>query len=165
MFQKAADRYRNYQNVQIFDYAISNNNGYAKLYIAEGNKLEGNSIFKSKNNVDPSKYIEVKSIKFSDWIRKNIPNYTKEINVIRFNIEGAEIHLLEDIIEKELNKHIYLYLGASGGEDILKCKEISHLHSSYESRLKENEINVHQFCSVSQNNISSEKIISIFKNS
>jgi len=156
--QKASDRYKGSDNIQIINKAISNCNSKVRLYIAEGNKMEGNSIFKTKNNVNPDNFIEVEGVKFSDWIKSNIPNYKEFINVVRFNIEGAEIHLIDDLIESGISEHINLYLGSKGGEDILKCSEIKHLHGSYVEKLVENNIEVHQFCVVSTDNISYERI-------
>jgi FkbM family methyltransferase len=161
LYDKVSLRYAGNLDIQILPYAVSDKNEIIPLYIAESNKMEGNSIFSSKNNVDADNYVNVQAVRFSDYI--NTIDYKDCINVIRFNIEGAEIHLFEDIISSGLNNHIDLYLGARGGVDILKVSEISHLHSSYENKLRENGIEVHQFCSVSQDNISSEKICSILQ--
>lgn len=161
LYDKVSARYAGNLDIQILPYAVSDKNGTIPLYIAEGNKMEGNSIFSSKNNVDADNYVEVQAIKFSEYLETI--DYKDSINVVRFNIEGAEIHLFEDIINSGLNKHIDLYLGARGGVDILKVPEIIHLHSEYEQNLIANGIEVHQFCSASQDNISSEKIRSILK--
>ena len=155
---QASSRYSECDNIRIINKAIAYENSKVNLYIAEGNKMEGNSIFPTKNNVDPHNYVEVDGILFSDWLAENVPDYKNSINVIRFNIEGAEIHLFDDIINNGINEYIDLFLGSSGGEDILKCSEISHLHSKHEEKLAENGITVHQFCAASVNNISSQRI-------
>jgi FkbM family methyltransferase len=156
-------RYDKLPNVKIFNKAIYNNNVRVRLYIAEGNAMEGNSIFSSKENVDQENYVDVDGIKFSDWIEYNVPEYKKGINVIRFNIEGAEIYLFEDLITSKIDQHFDLFLGASGGVDILKCSEIAHLHDDYNRMLKNKSIIVHQFCAASKNNISPERIREIIK--
>jgi FkbM family methyltransferase len=161
LYNEVSKRYAGNLDIQILPYAVSDKNETIPLYIAESNKMEGNSIFSSKNNVDADNYVNVQAVKFSDYI--NTIDYKDCINVVRFNIEGAEIHLFDDIIKSDLIENIDLYLGAKGGVDILKVSEISHLHSSYENKLRENGIEVHQFCSVSQDNISSEKICSILQ--
>jgi FkbM family methyltransferase len=158
---KVANRYSEYDNVEIINKAISFENSKIRLYIAEGNKMEGNSVFSSKNNVSTDNYVDVDGVLFSDWLIENETSFSDAINVIRFNIEGAEIYLLEDIISSGLNEYIYLYLGSSGGVDILKCEEIAHLHSDYEQKLKQNGIEVHQFCSASTNNISADRIVDL----
>lgn len=161
LYERVSKRYSHNLDIKIFPYAVSDINGKTRLYIADGNQMEGNSIFKTKNNVDPNNFVEVKTIKFSDYL--DTIDYKDYINVVRFNIEGAEIHLIEDIVANGLNNNIQLFLGAKGGVDILKCEEISHLHSDYKEKLKSNGIEVYQFCSVSQDNISDEKIRSIIK--
>ena len=161
--EKAKSRYKIYYHVQIINKAISNKNEKVKLYIADGNAMEGNSIFSSKENVDQEKYVEVDGVVFSDWLKENVPDYKESINVIRFNIEGAEIYLFEDLIKNEIDQHFDLFLGASGGVDILKCSEIAHLHDDYNRLLKNCGITVHQFCAASKNNISPEKIREIIK--
>lgn len=162
--KEAENRYKDYPNVTIINKAIAERNSKVRLYIAEGNKMEGNSIFKTKNNVDPENFIDVDGIKFSDWIKKNVPNYKKSINVIRFNIEGAEIYLMHDIVKAGINKHISLYLGSKGGDDILKCTEIKHLHKVYMEHLDKFNIDIHQFCKASPNNIPYDKIRELIQN-
>jgi len=164
LHQKAVNRYKGSDNIHIVNKAISNSNSKVKLYIANGNKMEGNSIFQTKSNVDPEDFVEVDGVKFSDWLKKNVPNYKEFINVVRFNIEGAEIHLMDDLIESGVSEHISLYLGSSGGEDIMKCSEIRHLHDDYIDKLKDNDIQVHQFCKASVNNVSYDKINEILRN-
>jgi len=156
--EKVAHRYHKNKNVQIINRAISDKNGMTKLYIANGNKMEGNSIFPTKENVNPEEFVEVECVKFSDWIANNVPFWWRAKNVIRFNIEGAEIHLMDDIISTGVFRKIDLFLGSKGGVDILKCSEIVHLHENYLQMLADYEINVHQYCAVDIGNISDEYI-------
>jgi FkbM family methyltransferase len=160
LHKRVKKRFEHSQDINIFNKAISNKNSKVNLYIAPNNKMEGNSIFPTKNNVS-SEYVEVDGILFSDWLLKNVPNYKEAVNVIRFNIEGAELFLIDDLINSGIYKEISLFIGSRGGEDILKCSEIAHLHSDYEKKLIENSISVYQFCSASVNNISNENICKI----
>lgn len=155
---QARARYSEYDNVRIVNEAICNHNEVIKLYIAESNKMEGNSIFKGKRNVDPLNFEVVKGTKFSTWLKQNQIPYKKCINVVRYNIEGAEIYLFEDIIDNCINEHIDIYLGAADGDDIAKCSEISHLQNDFKKKLESECIKVHQFCSASPNNVSEEFI-------
>jgi FkbM family methyltransferase len=161
---RAKDRYKHASNIKIFNKAVSFQKGKTRLYIAKKNKMEGNSIFISKNNVDAENYVDVETFKFSDWVKESISNFKKSINVVRFNIEGAEIYLIKDIIESGIRDYIHLFLGSSGGEDILKCTEIAHLHGEYMNMLEENKIKVYQFCKASPNNVSNEKIQQLILN-
>ena len=68
LYREVSNRYKEKSNVNILPYAVSDKNGSIRLYIAESNKMEGNSIFKTKNNVNPDNFVDVKSIKFSDYL-------------------------------------------------------------------------------------------------
>ena len=163
--QRVAQKYKDYPDISIINKAIAPKGSKPiPLYIAEGNKMEGNSIFSTKYNVDKQNFVYVEGIVFSEWLLENVPDYKESINVVRFNIEGAEIYLLKDIISNNIHRSIKLFLGASGGVDILKCEEIAHLHKEYERRLIENDIFVHQFCAASHNNIPNDRICQILTN-
>lgn len=153
LFESVTKRYSNNENVRILNRAVCDkNNEIVKLYIADGNKMEGNSIYSTKNNVDTNNYIEVLGIKLSDYIKDFIPNYKNEVNIIRFNIEGAELMMMEDLIESGIHKYINLFLGASGTADINKVKEIEGKADYYTNLLKDNDIVVHQFCAAESPN-------------
>ena len=143
-FRQVNSKFMSKDKVRIYNYAISNKKGKTKIY--EASKTLGNSIFKTKNNVNPNKFYEVDSISIVDWIKDNIPSYKEDINILRFNIEGAELLLIRDIVEKDFTKHINLFLGARVGADILKCSEIVDEYDSYIELLKENNIVIHYYC-------------------
>jgi len=158
---KVRNRYKNLSNVNIYNKAISNktdSDGMIKLFIANANRMEGNSIYATKHNVEPNNFVKSEAIKLSEWIKENLKDYKNSINVLRYNIEGAEVDLFQDLISSEMYEHIHLFLGSRGGEDILKCSEISHLHQGFLDTLRIYSINVHQFCSASINNIDAEQI-------
>ncbi len=143
-FKKVNSKYKSNPNVTIFNYAIANKKGKVRIY--QASKSNGNSIFKTKNNVNPNKFYEVNSISIVDWIKENIPSYQEDTNILRFNIEGAELLLMRDIVEKDFREHISLFLGARVGADILKCSEIKGEYGSYVKLLKENNIKIHFYC-------------------
>jgi len=137
------EKYADNEKVNIFNKAISNKNGTIDLYIAEKNEGEGNSIFKTKNNVNPKNFITVESILFSDWIKKNVPGFETENNILRFNIEGAEWYLVNDLNDNNMLKSFKIVLGSK--TDIPKVKEISKNINKYEEILKQNKIVIKKF--------------------
>lgn len=157
-FKKVNSKFMNNGKVRIYNYAISNKKGKTKIYQASSSN--GNSIFKTKNNVNPSKFYEVDSISIVDWIKDNIPSYKEDTNILRFNIEGAELLLMRDIVKKDFTQHIDLFLGAKVGADILKCSEISHEYDSYVKLLEENNITIHFYCEFAPKSI---KIFDVLK--
>lgn len=131
-------------NIHIYNYAISDKSGMAKLYLA--NTSLGNSIYASKNNVNVDKYFEIETISFVDWVKENVPDYESAINLLRFNIEGAELLLLNDIIDKDFTRHIDLFLGSHPGKDIKKCSEIAGEVDSFLKKLDDNGIVIYPYC-------------------
>lgn len=131
-------------NIHIYNYAISNKAGTAKLYLSPSSL--GHSIYASKHNVSANKYFEVETISFVDWVKENVPDYQESVNLLRFNIEGAELLLLNDIIDKDFTKHIDLFLGSHPGKDIKKCGEIADQVTSFLEKLDENGIVIYPYC-------------------
>ena len=111
-------KYCNNSKVHILNKAISNKNGKQKLYHAEN--LLGHSIFSTKRNVT-NRYEEVDGIVFSNWLLENIKDYKESFIIAKVNIEGAEWHLFNDLVNKQISHHIDLYCGA--GHDVEKVFE------------------------------------------
>lgn len=143
-------KYKNNKNVEIVNKAVSNNNEKVKLYISEKNDGEGNSIFKTKINVDVNNFVEVDAIKFSNWIEENVPDFKNSNNILRFNIEGAEWYLINDLNNKNLLKYFKVVLGSK--PDIRKVKELVKYLEEYELILKKNNISVKRFTKVNSKN-------------
>jgi|AntRauTorckE6833_2_1112554.scaffolds.fasta_scaffold01570_2 FkbM family methyltransferase len=131
-------------NVNINNLAISNSDSYVKLFLEKSG--QGNSIYESKNNVDTKNFIKVKSVSFADWVIENVPNYKDHFNILRFNIEGAELPLMEDIIDKKIHKNFKIFLGSHVGVDIKKVGEIKDKFNYYVNLLKSNNINIELYC-------------------
>lgn len=136
-------KYSDNEKVKIFNKAISNKNGVTELYIAEKNEGEGNSIFRTKNNVNPDNFIKVDSILFSDWLKKNVPHFETENNILRFNIEGAEWYLVNDLNDNKILKSFKIVVGSK--TDIPKVKELSKNLNDYEKILRQNNITIGRF--------------------
>ena len=119
------EKYKNYNNVIIENFAISNKTDKIKLYIEPRTGL-GNSIFSTKNNVNPEKFLDVESTTFSDYlINNNINLDSSSCNILKFNIEGAELYLWEDIVKSNLTNKIDIICG-SGIRDINKVFELKN---------------------------------------
>lgn len=131
-------RLRKY-NVELFKLAISDKNEKAKLYFCPN--LVGHSLYSSKQNVT-NQYEEVDCVTFSSFVR-NIPNFENALNIVKINIEGAEILFFRDIIQNDIRRHIHLFLGT--GHDIEKVGELQSQVSEYYSMLENNNIVIHRY--------------------
>lgn len=137
---KLKEKYKNNNNINIHELLIGDFTGKSKLYVSTAE--EGHSKYASKNNCTKT-YVNVNATKFSDFVEKG--KFEKQFNIVRFNIEGAEWDFINDMIETGLYRHVKIWLGATPGEDILKCGEIKHLYSNYLNLLNYYKINIHRF--------------------
>jgi FkbM family methyltransferase len=144
--KKLQHKYSGNNKITIINKAISNNLNKIKLYISNENDGEGNSIFKTKNNVNENNYIEVDGIIFSEWLKENVPNLGSCNNILRFNIEGAEWFLMNDLISNNLNTKFKIFLGST--PDILKIGELKNKINDYNDLLIKNNINIHRYVGV-----------------
>jgi len=140
--KRISEKHKNNDKVHIYNLAIWETNGILPLYLANKTGL-GNSLFKGKNNVDKKQTIDVQCVVFSEWLKSNAD--LDNINILRFNIEGAELYLIKDLISSGIYKNIDLYLGDNVGKDIRKCKEIASCCNDYKLMLKEHGINIIKF--------------------
>lgn len=157
---KLTEKFKSDTNVYIHNFAISSveqDMQNIKLYLASSS--EGNSIFSSKFNVSLDNYVDVTGISFVNWIKNNIPDLDVCINILRFNIEGAELLLINDIIDQNFVNKFQLYLGSTPGADIRKCKEIAHFYDSHINLLTDNNINILPYCHAFNNYNGNIKII------
>lgn len=137
------EKYKNNKNVTIINKAIFDKNCILKLYLAPSNDGEGNSIFKTKNNVNVEKFIEVEGVLFSEWILNNVSNLETSNNILRYNIEGAEWYLMNDLKNKNLLKYFKIILGST--PDMIKISELKDFIPEYDKLLDMNDIKVHKF--------------------
>ena len=130
-------------NTTIVHKAISNTEDKIKLYRVnlkiQPNEV-GNSIFRTKNNVTDD-YVEVEGIIFSKWLKENVPSYKDDINIMKVNIEGAEWHLFNDMVDNNILQYFPLILGA--GHDVDKVSELDS--DKYWKLIKDNNIKIHRF--------------------
>lgn len=142
--KKITERYKQNNKVKIYNLAISDKNEKIKLYLEKTG--QGNSIFKTKNNVNPNNFFVVDGISFVWWLVNNVPNYKKDVNIIRFNIEGAELLLINDMVKNGVIKYFDLFLGSHVGVDIKKVGEIKNKYNEYLKILEKNNINIKLYC-------------------
>jgi FkbM family methyltransferase len=140
-------RFADQSNIFIHNYAISDSIGSIRLYLQKNGGGEGNSIFATKRNVDEYSYFDVQSISLIDFIVENIPNFNTSINILRCNIEGAELPLFEDLISKDFSSKFLLYLGSEPGVDLKKTKQLEDKYHYFVNMLSQNKIKIKRFCS------------------
>lgn len=138
------EKYAGVDNVQISWSAVANYWGTAYLYLHPG---QGSSIFSSKNNVDPNNFVEVPCVSLSQWIKNEFPiGISATMNILRFNIEGAELPMLMDLVESGMYQDFDFFLGAEPGADIKKVAEIAHRYEQYLNLLKTHDIEILPWC-------------------
>lgn len=142
-FENVKENLKNKLNVNLYNLGISNENSVGKLYHSFVGNEVGHSIFSTKNNVKIDEYEEIKLVKFSDWCKKNLINFENAYNIIKFNIEGAEWHLINDLIDNNLIDKFNLYCG--DGSDIYKISELKDNQHEYENKLLKYKINIIPF--------------------
>ncbi len=157
------EKFKSNDRIEVYNMAISDKNGLIKLFLEKSG--QGNSIFKTKNNVNPNNFIEVKSVSFVDWLWENVPDFESHINIIRFNIEGDELLLMNEIIDKGVKDCFNIYLGSHTGVDIKKVLTIKHRYNEYVEKLSKNNIKIYLYCKdLKEKNINlKEKLKNILK--
>lgn len=150
LYEKVKNKFIENEKIKVYNLAINNQNEKVNLYI-ETTLQEGSSIFPSKKNVSKSKYFEVDGVLFSSWLEGAVPDYQQGINILRFNIEGAELYLMEDIIENNIRQHFDLFLGSL--PDIPKIPSIKDKMGYYDKLLQNNNIEVEYFCKIEIRNM------------
>lgn len=130
--------------IHIRNAAICSHSGTVNLYLSPASDGEGNSIFSSKNNVLESKSIEVPARRMSDELFQIVTNgEIGDITILRFNIEGAELEMMEDLIGTGSHELIDIYCGAAS--DIPKVAAISHKYDEYQDMLTDAGIHFQYF--------------------
>lgn len=95
--------------VHCYNVAVSDHNGYARLYFHVNAKENpekwsvASSLVKEKGNVDQSHFVETELIDIGEFIQK----LDKPIKLLKVDIEGAEIEVLNHLIDLGLHKKIH----------------------------------------------------------
>lgn len=144
-YEPLARKYAGHPDIGIFPLAISDRNGPARLYHSWQSK-EGHSLFDSKHNVSKDDFEDVECVLFSDWLVKHVPHFRNAFNIIRFNIEGAEWHLLNDLAARGWIPHVAVFCGH--GNDVPKIGELRPKLREYYRLLRRHRIRIHLYCSI-----------------
>lgn len=109
-------KFRREPSVHFAQYALGSEDGTCTLFLNKN--LVGSSIYSGKYNVIPGREVKVPCIRFSRWLKENMPDdWRDSFNIIKSNIEGAEWDLWRDLVENDLVSAFDLWLGAGEGHD------------------------------------------------
>jgi len=156
-------KYSNNDRVKIINGAISTEDNYGKnidLFINDGHyEGQGNSVFITKNGVNRNKTVTTKCVSFVRWVKENVIDYESSYNILRFNIEGSELDLIEDILKNDFGKYVNLYLGSKPGMDIQKVSELKHKFDYFIDLLEENKIVILPYCDEIKDSVSLKHLL------
>lgn len=124
-YQHCINLFRTVEKIKIFQCGIADRSDNVKLYHSGGIE-DGNSLFKTKNNIRQDDFEMVKVVKFSKFISKQVPSYKKDYNIIQANIEGSEWYLFNDLVDSGVYKDIDIFCGEGCPYpvDLLKVSEL-----------------------------------------
>ena len=109
MYNHLIKRYKNSENIHIYNYAVSDKNEKVKFFTS-GNNYVGDQGFTMSYEIG-NNYIEVDSIKFSDFLKNEVLTKHDFIYLIKIDIEGEEFNVLEDLINESIYKKIgYIFV-------------------------------------------------------
>ena len=106
-FEVASSHFVNNNRVKLFNTALVRDlpqSGQIKLY--KGSASLEDSIYRKQEN-----FVEVPANKLSQIIEQEQIDLSQSINILRMNIEGAELDILEDLIENDLIKYFNAFYG------------------------------------------------------
>ena len=114
------ERYKDDPKIQILNYAIGDREGFCELYRSAAFDGEGSSIYKTKNNVKTENFARVPMVRLSHLL----PSFNLgDFAVLKWNIEGAELLMVQDLIKTKTAERFDLFCGAT--PDIHKVSEIA----------------------------------------
>ena len=144
-FEGLKNKYKNNNRVKLFNNAITHKTGFTNLYLSIGGSQLGNSLYSSKRHVNPKSKHSVFGYTFSEFVSKHVEDFESSVNVLKLNIEGAELAVYENLIENNMRKHIDLFCGLPG-HDIEKVSELQIKRDRYYSIIKEHDIKLSYLC-------------------
>lgn len=109
-FKILKEKTARYDKVHLYEKGVWHRNSTMNLYLREGagemGVSESSSLLKSKPNVDEDSYVKVEIIDLVEFIRE----LDKRVDVLKIDIEGAEIELVQKIIDTKIYEKIGLIL-------------------------------------------------------
>ncbi|QDS88914.1 31-O-demethyl-FK506 methyltransferase FkbM [Rosistilla ulvae] len=110
-FRVLEKKFRWNWNVRLHNVAVSNKVERMKLFFREEHLTDpvkysvGSTLNPNKTNNNNAFYAEVDVIRFSDFLRR-----FSRIRVLKIDIEGAEVHVLEDLLNRDLLRRVDITL-------------------------------------------------------
>ncbi len=142
LFHFLVEKYQHFDNVKLFNNAITMESGLSRLYLGEGTLAS--SIYPTKRNVT-NQSVLVMAYSFFDFVKNNILDFEDSFNVLKLNIEGAELAVYENLIEKNMVGDIDIFCGHHS-HDIEKISELESKRERYYSLIKEYGLELEYLC-------------------
>ncbi|MCC5854655.1 MAG: FkbM family methyltransferase [Idiomarina sp.] len=107
-FAKLQEEVGGRPNVELINAATSTQQGHVNLYMRKRAHIDpllysvSSSMIESKSNVNKQDYIQVEAIGLADFIEK----LDRPIKLLKMDVEGAEIALINDLLDRGLHKKI-----------------------------------------------------------
>lgn len=106
-------RFNNSDRIKILGKAVSDEDGTANIYFHKNRKRQkklsftvASSLLKDKKYVDTENKVEVETIDLSSFIAES----KRDIDIIKLDVEGAEIDILNKIIDEKSYSKVGLFL-------------------------------------------------------
>jgi FkbM family methyltransferase len=112
--------------VHVHNFAVAKEKGKVNLHLSTDHSLAGSSLFADKNNVGKAE-VSVDGMPFSEFFASL--GEWDGLNVLKANIEGAEMILVDDLARHDLFSRFCLLLGSNrkGGwtQDMFKIPSLA----------------------------------------
>ena len=109
-FRILKEKTTRFSKVHLYQKGVWHKNSTMNLYLREGSGVsdisESSSLLKSKPNVDAESYVTVEIIDLVEFIK----GLNKRVDILKIDIEGAEVELVQKIIDTAIYKEIGLIL-------------------------------------------------------
>ncbi|WP_213946474.1 FkbM family methyltransferase [Litoribacter ruber] len=106
-------RFKDEKNMQLINKAVDHQNSVAKLYFHMHQQESGNSAFTvsssiigDKKNINLQDSIEIETVDLDSFIS----NLDQPVDILKMDVEGAEIEILHKLIQNETYKKIGILL-------------------------------------------------------
>lgn len=107
-FRILMEKTAQYSKVHLYEKGVWHKNSKMNLYLRKGSGdadiSESSSLLKSKSNVSESSYVEVEIIDLVEFIK----GMNKRTDVLKIDVEGAEVELVQKIIDTRIYEKIGL---------------------------------------------------------
>lgn len=141
-FENVKNMFNGNDKVRIMNLAVSDEYSKIKLHLSKKGP-EGHSIISTKINLSEN-FVMVDTVDISDWIKNNVSDFEDSINIVRMNVEGAEINIFNSFIHSGINKKIQIFSGSLA--DIHKIGISEEEKIKFIRKLKSNDIDVLYLC-------------------